>query len=436
MVKLSIFFKIGLPWAISLGIIFYLGLELGSKSGNSPSPSDSSYSPPNPTNQEFPKENLSRTTPSENNKKADIQNDRNKEEKGVIYSPPLPPNLKRIMEDGSVLERMGAYMDALRNMDSNSLGEVVDAFEALPKGFGRHLEMKLLMRSWSVIDPVGALFYAKNSMSEKNERGFAMSEVIAGWTALDSDASIAWVKKYQSQNPESKELDDLMIGIVKGLAENNLETADNFFRTFPDGNAKWRASNFLVEEYTKLDTKDAIKWAEKFPESDEPARSIIFGQVANILAQKDIKGTATWVENLPPSKAGEQVLNNLLSKWTVDNPIEAAEWASQLKDTEKRGKAMKLLTNMWSLRDPVATASWLNNFPPSLELDPVVGEFVNRISIRDPEGAVGWASSIVNKEQREKALTEALRAWGRKNPEGLKAWQAKNGVPAKEKKSE
>ena len=38
------------------------------------------------------------------------------------------------MEDGSVLERMGAYMDALRNMNLNSLGEVVDAFEALPKG--------------------------------------------------------------------------------------------------------------------------------------------------------------------------------------------------------------------------------------------------------------------------------------------------------------
>ena len=28
-----IFLKIGLPWAISLGIIFYLGLELGSQSG-------------------------------------------------------------------------------------------------------------------------------------------------------------------------------------------------------------------------------------------------------------------------------------------------------------------------------------------------------------------------------------------------------------------
>lgn len=433
---MSSFFRVGLPWAISLGIVFYLGLELGSKSGDPQSLVENPYPPSALHNGEVLKVNFSPTSLLDNNKTAVFQDDRNKGKKSAIYPPPLPPNLRRIMEDGSVLERMGAYMDALRKMDSNSLGEVVDAFEALPKGFGRHLEMKLLMRSWSEIDPIGALMYAKNSMAEKNERGFAMSEVIAGWTALDSDASIAWVKKYQSQNPKSKELEDLMIGVVKGLAENDLETADNFFRTFPEGNAKWRASNFLVEEYTKLDTKDAIQWAEKIPESDEPARSIIFGQVADILAQKDLKGTATWVEQLPPGKATEQVLNNLLSKWTVDNPVEAAEWASQLKDVEKRGKAMKLLANMWSLRDPVATASWLNNFPPSLELDPVVGEFVNRISIKDPEGAVGWASSIVNKEQREKALGEALRAWGRKNPEGLRAWQEKNGFPAKEKKAE
>ena len=44
---------------------------------------------------------------------------------------------------------------------SNNLGKVVDAFEALPKGYGRHLEMKLLMRSWANLDPVGALSYAQ-----------------------------------------------------------------------------------------------------------------------------------------------------------------------------------------------------------------------------------------------------------------------------------
>ncbi len=72
-------------------------------------------------------------------------------------------------------------MDALRGMDFNTVNEVVDAFEALPKGYGRHLEMKLLMRSWADLDPLSALDYAQNSLDAKSERRFAISEVLAGW---------------------------------------------------------------------------------------------------------------------------------------------------------------------------------------------------------------------------------------------------------------
>ena len=79
----------------------------------------------------------------------------------------LPPNLKRIMEGGDMIERMGAYLDALRAMDKGNVYEVVNAFEALPKGYGRHLEMKLLMRSWAEIDPEAALAYADSSLDAK-----------------------------------------------------------------------------------------------------------------------------------------------------------------------------------------------------------------------------------------------------------------------------
>ena len=53
------------------------------------------------------------------------------------------------MEGGDIIERIGAYLDALRAMDKGNVDKVVKAFEALPKGYGRHLEMKLLMRSWA-----------------------------------------------------------------------------------------------------------------------------------------------------------------------------------------------------------------------------------------------------------------------------------------------
>ena len=46
------------------------------------------------------------------------------------------------MEGGDMIESMGAYLDAVRAMDKGNVTEVISAFEALPKGYGRHLEMK------------------------------------------------------------------------------------------------------------------------------------------------------------------------------------------------------------------------------------------------------------------------------------------------------
>lgn len=430
---MSFFFKIGFPWAISLGVVFYLGLELGSQKESTSIPSNRANRIQGAAKQKsdslpvLVKRPIPRGVSSDkpNNFVSSIV-------PKVTYPPPLPPNLRRIMEDGSMVERMGAYMDALRGMDINTVGEVVDAFEALPKGYGRHLEMKLLMRSWANLDPISALNYAENSLDAKSERTFAMSEVLAGWAIRDSSAAISWAEQYQAQNPNSTDSSNLMVGVLKGLAENDLKSADNFFRNLPEGSAKWQASNFLAQEYAKLGTDEAIRWAEKFPEKDERMKAMILGQLGSKLAQNDLEGTARWAASMPVNKASEQVISNLLSTWNAQNPQAAANWASQIQEPDKRVQAMKLLTNKWSLRDPVATASWLNNFPPSKELDPVVGEFVTRISSRDPEGAVGWASSILDEKQKEEALGQALRAWDRKNPEQANAWRTQNGFPPAE----
>ena len=423
---MSVFFKVGLPWAISLGVVFYIGLELGSKIQDEKHSSDSSvlnrkFSQAYSKKQNLKMDSSIQINPERSSLKDDFK------ELNPVYSPPLPPNLIKIMEEGDMVERMGAYMDALRRMDESSLLEVVEAFESLPKGYGRHLEMKLLMRSWANIDPFSALNYAENSLDEKSEQRFAMTEVLAGWAKRDPNSAITWVKDRQVENPDSKKNDNLLVGVVKGLAENDLKTADDFFRTLPQGNAKWQASTFLAQEYAKKGTTEAIRWAEQFPKEDQRMRSMILGQMGSKLAQSDLKGTANWVESMPIDKASEQVMSNLLSRWASQAPQEAAIWSSQLPDSAKRIQAMKLLTTKWSLRDPVATAGWLNTFPPSAELDPVVGEFVNRISSRDPEGAVGWATSIIDQDQRKRAVDQALRAWNRRNPKEANAWKIENG---------
>ena len=149
------------------------------------------------------------------------------------------------MEGADVLERMGSYLDALRSMDSSNVQDVVGAFEALPAGYGRHLEMKLLMRSWSAIDPESALKYAEEKLDEKSERRFGISEALAGWAKKDTDAALAWANANNHNN--TPENNPHILGVIKGIAENDLETANRLLMELPSGNAKWQSSTFWLK---------------------------------------------------------------------------------------------------------------------------------------------------------------------------------------------
>ena len=344
----------------------------------------------------------------------------------IDATPPLPPNLIRIMEGAGIIERMGAYLDAVRAMDRTNVQDVVAAFEALPKGYGRHLEMKLLMRSWAAIDPISALKYANDALDEKSERRFGVSEILAGWANEDPNAALEWANtNHSGENPGDN---PLLVGIIKGLAESDLDSANDIFFSLPQGNARWQASAFLAQKYSSEGTQEAIAWANRLPSEDNRLKESIFGQLGSRLARNDISGTADWAKSLDHDRASQRVMDNLLTHWVSQSPDDASKWVTTLENQDKKNYAMKQLTSRWSLVDPVATAEWLNTFPASRELDPVVGEFVNRIAGRDPEGAVGWAQSIIDPENKRKALKKALQSWERVSPEDAKRWKSQNGI--------
>lgn len=419
---MNTFTKIGLPWACSLGAVFYLGLTLGHKTerqdlikAHFPLQQNESFREDLIAQKSEPNGTLEIAS-GDNNPKQKADNE--------LTDPELPPNLIRIMEGGDIIEKMGAYLDALRAMDKGNVLNVVSAFEALPKGYGRHLEMKLLMRSWSTIDPEAALAYANQKLDPKSEKRFGISEVLAGWANKDAESAIAWAKSnHSSKNPGDN---PLLVGVIRGIAEQSLDKADQIFRELPEGNARWQAATFLAQKYSDAGIEKAIEWANQFPEKDENFRQSILGQIGGRLAYQDISATAQWVQSMKEDKAALTVMDNLLIHWANKDANSAAKWVSELPEDNKRLHGMQQLASRWSLTDPVATAEWLNTFPPSQKLDPVVNEFVNRISTRDPEGAAGWAISIVDPSLKEKAVKKAISAWERVDPEKAKLWQQTN----------
>lgn len=411
---MNTFVKIGLPWVISIASVFFLGLKLGSHSQEQNNSISNSQTQKQDT----------KTTQSPKVPDTNLNEFPDREIVNSFSTPELPPNLVRIMEGGDIIERLGAFLDAVRAMDKGNVSDVVSAFEALPKGYGRHLEMKLLMRSWSAIDPISALAYANESLDPKSERRFGVSEILAGWANRNPNEAIAWAKT--NSTDVSGFGTSLLFGVIKGLAEKDLDRADEVFKDLPEGNARWQASTFLAQKFSELGVEKAIAWANQFPSSDERMRETILGQIGAKLARQDIEATARWVESMKDDKASFRIMDNLLTQWVPKDPARASKWVGEIQETEKRFHAIHQLTSRWALTDPVATAEWLNTFPASAKMDPVVSEFVNRISTRDPEGATGWANSIVDPETKQKALNKALNAWNRIDPEAAKNWQNAN----------
>ena len=408
---MNAFIKIGLPWAISLALVFYLGLHLGSNVEKFTTNSSAS-SAPHKQIEALPKENdrgniiqVQKTNPTE------FIPEKN---------PAMPPNLQRIMQGGDIVERLGSYLDAVRSMDRSNVKQVVKAFEELPEGYGRHLEMKLLMRSWVNFDPEGALSYASNSLNAKSEKRFGITEALAGWAVRDEKAAIAWAQANHSG--QDKGDNPLLVGIVKGLMETDLDAANRLFLSLPTGTARWQASSLLAEKFAKQDPPKAIQWAQNYPSDDPRMRETVLGQIGAKLARQDLEATANWAKSMAPEPGADRVTENLITQWAKKDPQAASQWANNLTSPQKKMHAMAELSRRWALTDPVATAEWLNAQPSSTQLDPAIANFVSSIQARDPEGATGWAQSISDLELRERTLNRSLDAWLQTDPVRAEAW--------------
>ena len=84
---MNAFFKIGLPWAISLGLVFFVGLYLGSKNAK---PSSSRLVSKKSTEAETPKKDVSS---QKKNHSPELFKDIEPVQAVPIPNPTMPPNL-------------------------------------------------------------------------------------------------------------------------------------------------------------------------------------------------------------------------------------------------------------------------------------------------------------------------------------------------------
>jgi hypothetical protein len=342
----------------------------------------------------------------------------------TTHQPRQPPDdLVAALSSDDLINRWGGFIDAVRAMNSQNVDQVVAAFNTLPPGYERNMEMRLLMKKWATFDPESALSYANELAS--TESRLAITEVMTAWSENDPDGAIAWFQENLDEEEANRK--GYLPGVISGVASRDPARANELLKSIKDRNARWQASSLLVQRYIDQSPEEAMKWAGALPTDDPNFRNGILGQVASAVAKRgNLQSCARWAESLEAGESRNRVVSSLITQWSTLNPAEAAKWAGSLEDAPTRIHGMTQVVNYWAFKDPESTANWLENYPRTAETDPVVQTFVNRMTSRNPGRAATVANEIFDANQRTAAVRQVHKTWNRLNASAAEAWRVAN----------
>jgi len=418
---MNISIQLGIAWLVTLALAFVGGYYLNDGESGSPQLIDGETAPVDLSSEKTGESNLPSsgggvgggTQPSWSSVPSSETSPSRVE---------APSELAQTFSSSDLITRWGGFIDAVRSMNSDNVEQVVAAFETLPSGYERNMEMRLLMQAWGRLDPGRALAYAKGLDSAEGR--LAITEVMTAWSEKEPDAALTWMR--ENVDPGEANRQGYLPGVINGIASTDLNRANELLGSISDRNGRWQASSLLLKRYLEQSPENAMAWAKQLPNDDPNFRNGILGQVGSAIAKRNPSQCAEWVETLEAGEGRNRVVSSLIAQWSRRSPSEAAKWAGSLEDSTSRIHGMTQVVNYWAFKDPTATAQWLDSYPRNAETDPVVQTFVNRVTSRDPSSAANWANIIVDKNRRDASLRQVLRTWHRLNGEEAEAWRLSN----------
>ena len=307
------------------------------------------------------------------------------------------------LASGNPVVRMQAFAELLKNPTEDNIASAIEAYDKLPEGPSRFSELRLLTFSWAQVNPEGAIKWVKSL--DGFEQRIGTGSIMDSWARNNSDEAIAWAKENfdggeGSENP-------YFVGIISGMAENNLVGATDLMSELPYGRVRGRAASILFEQTWKKGEDVSMQWAENLPEGS--LQNFAYREIGEKIAREDLGRAVEWVDNMDETEVKAAVSEDVAEIWARKNPVDAAQWVSQMPEGEARSESMEEVVTQWARKDPTATAEWLNEFPSGELMDEPIQRFVREVVREDPEIAMTWAEAIVNEERKERTVTEVKR---------------------------
>ena len=339
--------------------------------------------------------------------KASVSNEGPVQENNIVPNQEVETESRDSIADrlasGNPVVRMQAFAELLKNPTEDNIASAIEAYDKLPEGPSRFSELRLLTFSWAQVNPQGAMKWVKSL--DGFEQRIGSGSIMDSWARKNSDEAIAWARENfdggeGSENP-------YFVGIISGMAENNLVGATDLMSELPYGRVRGRAASILFEQTWKKGEDISMNWAENLPEGS--LQNFAYREIGEKIAREDLGRAVEWVDEMEESQVKAAVSEDVAEIWARKNPVDAAQWVANMPEGESRSESMEEVVTQWARKDPTATADWLNQFPSGELMDEPIQRFVREVVRKDPEVAMTWAEAIVNEERKERTVTEVKR---------------------------
>jgi hypothetical protein len=359
--------QLGLLWAISLLITFYLGY---------------SYKPQSP--EVVPAANHSTLTDNEllvdnKNIKTSVvtpSSNQTPDTNEVIQATVLNINqaldeIKLMLGSGMDMASIAKAYNLINHFSKQELKQALAQLEDKANQPDNLSLLSLLLSKYTEENAQGALTYIEEHLTSRKSKTAVTMSVITTWSKNDALAAYDWFISQQTYKGIDANSSILLNPIFTGLTKQDFHTAfDKLIELPSDSRGRFSAVSGMTQAFTtegefselmektsKLadrrlkysvvhawvtrDPHEAIEWIETVEKNEE--RSKLQEKVLSSWIRSEPMAAANWYLDSAAPKAKQRYADNIVVKWSRDDPEKALDWLSQQIGIDREESSMKLL---------------------------------------------------------------------------------------------
>lgn len=317
------------------------------------------------------------------------------------------------------ISRVQGFLTLAESLSPEEFEGVVADFRALDITNSRFTEYGILLHAWGQADPQGALAYTL----ENTGTNFARQTVLASWASYDPNAAIAAAHA----NFEGDGANPLVVGVIRGLAREDLNRATGLMQDLPRSRERGEALESLLPILLADGVESALTWSDGI--TDESLRGATVANIARHISEEDPQRAAELALSLPDTDSQLRALDDITASW-AEQDLDAAIAFTEGLDATLQGEAVEGVIRELASNDPVQASEWMESLAADgVNLDGAIGRFVWTTNSKEPELAASWIGQMSSEKESERYYHRFLGHWQSRDADAANAWMESNELP-------